>query len=180
MAAYDDPNEALVEAGVREEGFAVSRTERAHANPSSVSDAPREDPDANGRTRYTTSDEFFRLAGKIVTEEVYVPAIARTLIVKTLTAKDVQRARDDCNERKNGRDVPRRDRDLPTMVAFYATVNNDGSQFFQRSQIDRLNTEASYAAIQPLAKVALRLAGLDDEAEEQARKKAFEHGRDDG
>jgi hypothetical protein len=128
-------------------------------------------PTSAPHARYTNADEFLSLAGKIVTEEVFVPSIDRTVIVKALTAADVQRARSDITETKSGRTVPRQDRDFSAMIAFYATVNPDGSQFFRRDQIDMLNKELNYAAIQPISRVALRLSGLDEEAAEADRKK---------
>lgn len=169
MTDHMDPNEHMVSIpATTHEGLPP------HAHP--LTFAPRhEAPTA----QYLTSDEFFALAGKVVTEEVYVPAIDRTVIVKALTAADVQRARSDITETKGGRTVPRQDRDFSAMVTYYATVSPDGTPFFRREQIDMLNKETNYAAISPIAKVALRLSGLDDEAEELARKKHLEGAKSD-
>jgi hypothetical protein len=139
--------------------------------PTDITLAPRH---AAQEARYASADEFFSLAGKIITEEVYVPALDRTLLVKALTAADIQRARMDIVERRSGVNHPRADRDFTAMVVYYGTVNPDGSQFFHSGQIDMLNTKTNNAVIQPPYKVIARLSGLDDEAEELARKKHFE------
>ena len=132
-------------------------------------------PATNGAAsaRYVTADEFLAVGGKVVTEEVHIPLVNGTIIVRALTAHDVQRAREDATETKGGRQVPRRDRDFATMAFFYAAVGPDGTQFFQRHQIEQLHN-INYGMIQPGVRTALRLSGLDEEAEEMARKKAFE------
>jgi len=163
-----DPNEAMVGSVVT-----TANTGNYYESPPGLGSAPIADANAP-QARYATNQEFFSLSAVIVTEEVYVPAIKRTLIVSALTAEEMQLAREDCKERRNGREIPRLDRDLPTMVVFYATRNPDGTRFFHRNQVDQLNRKTSYAAIQPLAKVALRLSGLDDDAEDLERKRAFE------
>jgi hypothetical protein len=125
-------------------------------------------------TAFPTADDFLAAASRVVMEEVYVPATNHTIHVKSLNAADVQYARSAIVTRKNGVQVPREDRDFAAMIAFLAACNPDGTRFFRDDQIDALNTKANYGAIQPISKVALRLSGLDDEAEELARKKHFE------
>jgi hypothetical protein len=125
--------------------------------------------------RYLTSDEFFALTGELATEEVFVPRLNRSIIVSELTADEVVEARQAIvKTAANGRTVPRDDRDFSAMIAYLAARNPDGSRFFRRDQIDMLNRKTGYAAIQPISRAALRLSGLDDEAEELARKKHLE------
>lgn len=143
-------------------------------NEYAVSRSPNLPQDAPPIARFTNSDEFLALAGQVVSEEVYLPAIDRTIIVCALHADDVARARADVNETKSGRSVPRLDRDFAAMILYYAARNPDGTRFFRRDQIDALNTKTNYAAISHPSRVALRLSGLDEEAEEIERKKRSE------
>lgn len=160
-----------------ENQFGTNPNEYLDPNEYHITRSPNLPHGAPPTARYTNSDEFLTLAGKIVTEEVYLPAIDRSVIVKALTAADVAKARADVSETKSGRSVPRQDRDFGAMIAYYATVTPDGGQFFRKDQIETLNTATNYAAIQPISRVALRLSGLDEEAEEFARKKHAEGNR---
>ncbi len=158
MSDQYDPNEASVTPA---HPLTVAPRQPAHGAPAPTA-------------RYATSDEFFALAGELATEEVFVPRLNRSIIVSELTADEVVEARQAIVRMVNGRQVPREDRDFSAMIAYLAARNPDGSRFFRRDQIDALNKKASYAAIQPIARAALRLSGLDDEAEELARKKHSE------
>lgn len=169
MAHEYDPNEQVVLSGGRGSN-AVGV----------VTTAPGQANDSPSRGRLISRDEFLRRAQQVVTETVYIPLVDGELIIKGLTGVEVSRARADVNTQKGGRTVPREDRDFGAMVLYYAAQTPDGQQFFERQDIDTLNSKVNYAAIMPGVQVAVRLSGLDDEAAELERKKAFERTRDAG
>lgn len=128
-------------------------------------------------TKYADADAFLDAAAKDVIEELYIPLLDLTVWVKALDAAEFEQARADIVEQRGTTTVPRKDRNFAGMVAYYATVNKDGTPFFRRDQIDALNTKSKAGATQPILRAALRLAGMDEAAEEAARKKHEEGTR---
>ena len=116
--------------------------------------------------------DFTAFLDEPVTELVYVPLLHRRLRVRAPTALDMQAARLATQTTKGNRTVPRGDRDQATHLVYLCTITDNGDRFFPHGYITQLMA-MPYGVIQPLAQVILRLAGLDEEANEREERDAF-------